>query len=99
MNCELCGREAETTSHHLVPRSRKRQQSEDFGPTAELCRDCHRKIHATWDNKTIGQKYNTIELLLEAEEMQEYLNWIKKQPGTAYFGSTRTKGRRKGKYS
>lgn len=84
--CELCGREAKTTEHHLIPRSRKNHE-EGFGPVAQLCKDCHRKAHATWDNKTLAKDYDTVDKLKVAPELQSYLKWIRKQSGTVYFGS------------
>lgn len=85
--CELCKRSTETTRHHLVPRSRKRRERENFGPIADLCPDCHRKCHATWDNATLARDYSTIAKLLAAPELQSYLKWIRKQASTVYFGS------------
>lgn len=90
MVCELCKREASTTEHHLVPREKKKKV-EEFGATANLCKDCHRKIHATFDNKKLARELNTIEALRNAPELQGYFKWIKKQPGCTYFGSKDSK--------
>ena len=86
--CELCGRPARTTRHHLVPRSRKRHEEDGYGPTADLCRDCHRKIHATWDNKVLARDLCTLEKLRATPEMQKWILWIRRRPSTAYFGSS-----------
>jgi hypothetical protein len=85
--CQLCNREIVTTKHHLIPRSRKRREREAFGPTANLCADCHRKCHATWDNATLARDYNTIQKIKVAPELQSYIKWIRKQAPTVYFGS------------
>lgn len=82
-HCELCQREAQTTEHHLVPRSRKGERGVKFGPTARLCRDCHRTVHATWDNRTLARQYATLAKLRSAPELAPYLAFIRKQPGTA----------------
>ncbi len=71
----------------IVPRSRRKHESETYGSLVDLCRDCHRKIHATWDNKTVARQYGTLELLRAATELQSYLKWIRKKPASAYFGS------------
>lgn len=85
--CELCERdECRLYRHHLVPQSRK-NHSDEYGDIAQLCRDCHRKIHATWDNKTIAEFYQTIGRVRSAPEIQTYLKWIRKQAPTSYFGS------------
>lgn len=89
--CALCGRRSKTTEHHLVPRSRKKRHRDLFGPTADLCRDCHRMLHATYDNAKLAREFRTIELLREAPELQAYLAWIRKRPGTVYFGSRERK--------
>lgn len=92
--CEFCLREnVKITEHHLIPRSRKRHEA-DFGPVADFCADCHRKVHATWDNKALAKDYYTVELLQAAPELQSYLKWIKKQSSTAYFGSNNSNGRK-----
>jgi 5-methylcytosine-specific restriction enzyme A len=85
MSCQLCGRDAATTEHHLVPKERKKK--EKFGSTTNLCDDCHRMLHATFDNKRLARTYNTIEAIRQAPELQAFLKWIKKQPSCTYFGS------------
>jgi hypothetical protein len=87
LRCELCGRAASTTEHHLVPRARRRKLPDEFGPVAQLCRDCHRKVHATFDNRSLAHELSSLELLRAKPEIQDYLRWIRKQPGTRYFGS------------
>jgi 5-methylcytosine-specific restriction protein A len=84
--CELCGRPTPLTEHHLIPRSQKKRYF-NYGKTADLCRDCHDKVHATWDNKTLGRDYDSIEKLRIAPELQTYIKWIRKQSATRYFGS------------
>jgi hypothetical protein len=84
--CELCGRHAPTTEHHLIPRSRRRQNADAFGPTARVCHDCHRTIHATFDNRHLARELNTIPRLREAPELARYLAWIRNRPGTQRFG-------------
>lgn len=95
MSCELCERDAKLTEHHLIPRARKKQEKEKFGPTAQLCHDCHRMIHATYDEKRLGRELNNIPALQAADELQKYLKWIRKQPGDTYFGAAEGKSRRR----
>jgi hypothetical protein len=83
--CVLCLRDTKTTRHHLIPASRKRHEGDS--PKIPLCPTCHRKIHATFDNKQLAREYSTIEKIREAPEIQKYLKWIQKQPVTTYFGS------------
>jgi len=44
-------------------------------------------IHATYDNARLARDFRTIDLLREAPELRTYLAWIRKRPGTTYFGS------------
>jgi len=90
--CALCGRDAKLYKHHLVPRSRKHHETEEYGAMAKLCRDCHRKIHATWDNKTLAREYTEISKLASAPEIQSFLKWIRKQAPCTYFGSRDSNG-------
>lgn len=83
--CELCERAAETTEHHLIPRARKRKDVDAFGPVARLCRDCHKTVHATFDNRVLARTMNTVVRLREAPELARYLAWIRKRPGTQVF--------------
>lgn len=61
------------TKHHLVPKS------QGGGPTADLCQMCHKQIHALYDNKTLGEVFNTIEKLREELPVQKYIKWAVKQ--------------------
>ncbi|MCD5325007.1 MULTISPECIES: HNH endonuclease [Pontibacillus] len=74
--CELCGRSPlETTEHHLVPR----QFGGAEGPTADLCKACHKQIHALFTNAELAGFYNTLERLRDHPDMEKYLKWVKKQ--------------------
>ena len=42
--CFLCGRTAETDTHHVFGGCR-RQTSDKWDVTVELCRECHEAIH------------------------------------------------------
>ena len=86
MTCALCGRGAATTRHHLVPRSRRRNERDRFGPRTGLCRDCHRMVHATFDNKRLAREYPTLDALRRAPELQAFLRWIRKRPADTYYG-------------
>lgn len=88
--CELCKREVDTTRHHLVPHERRKKERENINKglvTVDFCSCCHRKVHATFDNKTLAREYPTIEKLRESPELQKYIRWIRKKPASTYFGS------------
>jgi hypothetical protein len=74
--CGLCERIVQATSrHHLVPR----EEGGKHGPTVELCQPCHSSVHRFLSNRDLARRYSSVEALREAEELQTYLNWIRKQ--------------------
>lgn len=86
--CELCGRAAiDLTRHHLIPRTRHKNKRnkktfdrQEIHRTVDLCRPCHRHIHATLDNKTLEREYNTVEALLSHPDIRRFVDWIRKKP-------------------
>jgi 5-methylcytosine-specific restriction protein A len=74
--CGLCEREVQATSrHHLVPR----EEGGKYGPTVDLCQPCHSSVHRFLSNRALARQYASVEALREAEELQTYLRWIRKQ--------------------
>ena len=74
--CGLCEREVQSTSrHHLVPR----EEGGRFGPVVDLCQPCHSSVHRFLSNRDLARRYPTVESLREAEELQTYLHWIRRQ--------------------
>lgn len=74
--CGLCEREVQsTTRHHLVPR----EEGGRYGPVVELCQPCHSSVHRFLSNRALARQYCTVEALRGAEELQTYLNWIRRQ--------------------
>lgn len=74
--CELCRRDGITkvTEHHLTPR----EVGGKHKPTAWLCEDCHKQIHALYTNKELAIRLNTIELLESDEKIKKYLKYARK---------------------
>lgn len=74
--CELCGREeVELTIHHLTPK----QHGGALLPVAELCRPCHKQIHALYTNQELAVRLQTIERLKDDEKIKKYVKWVQKQ--------------------
>jgi 5-methylcytosine-specific restriction endonuclease McrA len=74
--CPLCGRERIALSdHHLVPKSRGGKV------TKAICVDCHKAIHATFDNKELETTYNSVEALLAHPELAKVIAFIASQRG------------------
>ncbi len=73
--CGLCEREVQHTSrHHLVPR----EEGGRYGPVVDLCQPCHSTVHLLLTNRELARRYNTVESLRGAEELQKYLHWVRR---------------------
>ena len=74
--CGLCEREVQQTSrHHLVPR----EEGGRYGEVVDLCQPCHSSVHRFLTNRELARQYSTVAALRQAEGLQGYLGWIKKQ--------------------
>lgn len=93
--CPLCKRLLGTENlsiHHLVPKTFKGRE------TVTLHKVCHRAIHATFTERELANYYNTIERLLEHENIQKFVKWVQKKDIEYYSGveeSTERKGKRR----
>lgn len=79
--CALCGRKVPPelgNKHHLVPKGRGGTQS--TRNLVLLHRECHLKIHSILDVDELARKYNTIDKLLEYDEIKRYVKWVKNRP-------------------
>ncbi|GIP22616.1 hypothetical protein J22TS3_28910 [Paenibacillus sp. J22TS3] len=93
--CELCGRSSlETTTHHLIPRG----EGGSHLPTAQLCKACHKMIHAMYTNRDLViLGLTTIPALQQDSAIAAYLGWNRKQPAGAkprVKKSARVRGRK-----
>lgn len=87
--CALCQRRmSDLTRHHLIPRTRHRNKKlrrlfsreEMQQRVIDVCRPCHRHIHATLDEKSLALHYNTLEALQGHPEIQRFVEWIGHKP-------------------
>jgi len=75
--CPLCKRpmpEGTYNLHHLIPATFKGKE------TVDLHIVCHDKLHHTFSEREMQHYYHTIERLLDHEEIQKFVKWVKKQP-------------------
>lgn len=85
--CVLCGSDQQLTFHHLIPRSchsnkwfRKRfDKAEMKARGIDICRKCHYFVHDSFDEKTLGREYNTLDALLESDIIRNYVRWARKR--------------------
>lgn len=87
MKCELCGRENQTTFHHLIPRClhkskwyKKRYTREELNSGINICKyECHRQIHTLYSEKELGRTLYTLDLLQQDEKVQNYIKFVNKR--------------------
>lgn len=90
--CPLCGRHMPQgcyDEHHLIPKT--------FGgvETVRLHKICHDKLHHTFSEREMAQWYHTLDQLLQDEQIQKFVKWVKKQPNDFYSKNKDTKERNK----
>jgi hypothetical protein len=82
-----------TNEHHWKPKTFKGKD------TALLHRLCHNKIHAVFTERELLRYYHTPERILENEEMQKFVEWVKTKPPHFYVShkdsSERSRKRRR----
>jgi hypothetical protein len=77
LRCPLCQRDCPRdmmTRHHLQTRKVDRFDIE------LVCSDCHKHIHAFFENRQVARELNSIDALLGNEEFCKALSFIRKQP-------------------
>ncbi|KAJ7128697.1 hypothetical protein C8R44DRAFT_616091 [Mycena epipterygia] len=84
--CEICEREIPLTYHHLIPRSthakavkKKWHPTSMLNSVAWLCRPCHTMVHHVATNEELAQRYYSVSLLLEREDIQRWGKYASKQ--------------------
>ncbi|MEL0223522.1 MAG: hypothetical protein VXA12_04670 [Gammaproteobacteria bacterium] len=88
MQCELCGRRAPLTRHHLIPKRTHRfgsvrsrySKAELNSLIAYFCKACHRHVHRTCKERELAVGYYSVELLLAHPEIQQFVDWLKDKP-------------------
>lgn len=83
--CEMCERTMKLTRHHLIPKAMhsrwklKGYSKEHLNTCALLCRGCHSAVHHFYSEKELADKYFTMELLLQSEDVMRHAQWASKQ--------------------
>jgi 5-methylcytosine-specific restriction endonuclease McrA len=90
-SCPLCARPLGTlrvTSHHLVPRRYKGKE------TRLMHAICHRKIHATFTDRELRDRYHSFERLLEHDDIRTFVDWVRGKPPEFYAPTKASRRRR-----
>ena len=88
--CPICSRtlgEINTSKHHLIPKSRGGKGSE----LIEIHNICHQKIHSVFTLKELRDNFDTVEKLLEHEEISKFIKWVSKKAPEFYQRNARMK--------
>eukprot|EP00696_Hemimastix_kukwesjijk_P010758 gnl/Hemi2/23541_TR7896_c0_g3_i1.p1 gnl/Hemi2/23541_TR7896_c0_g3~~gnl/Hemi2/23541_TR7896_c0_g3_i1.p1 ORF type:complete len:227 (+),score=85.32 gnl/Hemi2/23541_TR7896_c0_g3_i1:71-682(+) len=92
-SCKLCGSTTRITIHHLIPklilkRLKKTQRANTKVDVSlylvDVCRPCHNELHRLWGHGELASSYQTVDMILEAPEIQPYLLWKRKKERTLY---------------
>lgn len=85
MNCPLCKRKIDGrgSEHHLVPLLKGGRRLD----TVFLHRICHDKIHSLFTERELAVNYNTIDKILEHDEIKKFVKWVSSKPTHFYDGS------------
>ncbi len=90
--CPLCNRpmpDGSYNEHHLIPATFKGKK------TVTLHNFCHSKLHHCFSEREMQHYYHTIERLLEHEEIQKFVKWVKKYPPDFISKNKDTKDRKR----
>jgi len=97
--CPICNREygGEMQDHHLIPKTFRTRTTEvhDRENLVTIHKICHQKIHATFAESELYHYYHTVDRILEHEEMQKFVKWLKKKPADFYDKNDDTKNRKR----
>lgn len=84
--CPICKRAIPPLfqeEHHLIPRSmakrNKYSKLKNKKDTVTLCCNCGDQIHQLFSDKELAAQYNTVEGLLAAPQIQEWIRWVSKK--------------------
>jgi hypothetical protein len=89
--CQLCDRPfgKDVQQHHLIPKSQGGRETISLHPI------CHRKVHALFNEKELARRFSTIEALLQNEDIQSFVHWVKNKPADFYRKTAPLGGKRR----
>lgn len=92
-SCEMCERLMPLTVHHLYPREVQKKclkrglmTDADRLQKASICRQCHNTIHRLYENEHLALSLNSIDKLLQEENIQKWVIYARKQRSRAVAG-------------
>ncbi len=95
-SCPFCSRRVPLTFHHLIPKKMHRRprfarsyDKETLNLGIYICRDCHKGVHAAYDEMQLATRFSSPEALLGDAGLQRHFRWVARQRR----GSTDAQGR------
>ncbi|KAK9840340.1 hypothetical protein WJX74_007883 [Apatococcus lobatus] len=92
-SCEMCERLMPLTVHHLYPREIQKKFLKRGLMTdahrlqkASICRQCHNTIHRLYENEHLALNLNSIDKLLQEDDIQKWVIYARKQKSRAVAG-------------
>lgn len=80
--CTTCQRYTALTKHHLIPKKRhkknRKKQAYDLDRLINVCRKCHDGIHDLYDERTLAERFNTLEKICADQALQKHFLWVAK---------------------
>jgi len=88
--CSLCNRPLpeKPSKHHLIPKTFKGKE------IVMLHRICHRQIHANFTERELRNYYHTIDRLLENNNIQKFIKWVRNKPPEFHVRTRNTTNKR-----
>jgi DNA repair exonuclease SbcCD ATPase subunit len=87
--CPLCGRplpnDRTVDEHHLTPKSQGGKSAE------RIHRICHRKIHATFNERELASQFNTWPSLKAHTDIANFIRWVASKDPSYYDNSRRSR--------
>jgi hypothetical protein len=90
--CPLCGRDCPPD---MMQRHHRSTRKVDRFGIDMICSDCHKTIHAFFENKRVAKELNNVEALLANEDFARALAFIRKQPAGSRIRARRSRKRRR----
>lgn len=91
LTCPICGRllgDVNIDDHHLIPKAFKGRA------TIKLHRICHRKIHSVFTERELLRTYNTVEAIINHDDMRTFISWVARKDPGYYAGSDDSNSRK-----
>jgi hypothetical protein len=60
--------------------ARRELREREPGRTVDLCKPCHRNVHASLSNGDLGRGYDSLEALSTHPSVARFTDWVRDKP-------------------